>query len=866
LAKEPEAAWVPRSSAAGAAARAVLLLHLVLSPLVFANCTTEGFEFNKVALLVLTAIVLSALAASQTLGRIAGVPPGERWRTGLLGLVRHYGRQPIALGIVLFLISAAVSTVTSISPRTSFFGAHESFGGLITVTAYCVLFFATRRYCRTQVEARRLLTATVLGGAVASTYALVQVAKADPIAWGGLSNIQGYVRPFGTLGHPNFLAAYLVMVFPIALALVQRTAHQRRWFACAVFGLVAVMSLGAIALSVSRGAWLALAAVVIVLLIGWLRLGERRKVLAVVVLLLAATGVGLVALGMSSGQQPLVSIVQRGQQFGEAASRRQVWQAAVGIFGQSPVWGCGLDAFQLAYERQRTVAYWMIEWNSTPAKAHNELLHILATQGLCGAAAVAVLMFGLARGGVQTWRRATVSDRPLLLAVIAGVVGFIVQDFFSFTVVGCGTLFVTLAAILSRHEEAESSIAAELPKESFRPFALSLVAAALLGAVIFFANVFDGTALAGRGTVLGEIAILLAFGLVTLSVLRAEWGAAETPASRSAPVGREKNAPGLAPTVRLAQVGVWAGAAVIALVAVVRPWQADHRCWQSDRFLGQDPGMALQCLEEAVALDSTKELFWTRLGCAAQAGGLATPDAAEQEQLLGRAREAFERSVALVPANSYNHANLGRLLGELARRGRAEPAQAFAELETALTLDATNVYFYADAAKVALGLGEWARARGYALRGVELYPRFAPIRALLGCVALLEQQNQEAAGLLDEALRSDWHGDDSSYTIATANLAAALVRLRRYDEALTWARVTLERDPESINGHLHLGNALEMLGRKQEAIGEYRYILARCPDHQSARAALRLLLGERFSSGDLIEPPLPGSGSGLNPS
>jgi O-antigen ligase/tetratricopeptide (TPR) repeat protein len=767
---------------------------------------------------------------------------------------------------VLFLISAAVSTVTSISPRTSFYGAHDSFAGLVTITAYTVLFFATRQACRTPVQARRLLAATVLGGAVASTYALVQVSKADPIAWAGLSNLQEYIRPFGTLGHPNFLAAYLVMALPIALAFVQRTAQQRRWFACAVFGLVAVMSLCAIALSVSRGAWLALAAVAVVLLIGWFRLGERRKVAAVVVLLLAATGVGLFALGMSSGQQPLVSIVQRGQQFGEAASRQQVWQVAVAIFREHPVWGCGLDAFQLAYERQRTVAYWMIEWNSTPAKAHNELLHILATRGLCGAAAVAVLMFGLVRGGAQTWRRATVSERPLLLAVIAGVVGFVVQDFFSFTVAGCGTLFVTLAAILSRHEWPESSEADEPKVEPFRPFAFSLVAAALLGALILFANVFDGPTLAGRGAAFSEIAILISFGLVTMSVLRAEWGGTMPAGNAGSPVRLAKHAPGLAPSVRAVQVGIWVGAAVLVLVVVVRPWQADHMCWQSDQLLPQNPEMALQRMEEVIALDSTKELYWVRLGCAAQAGALDTTDAGEQERLLGRAREAFERSVSLVPANSYNHANLGRLLGELARRGLADPAQAFTELETALRLDATNVYFYADATKVALGLGDLAHARGYASRGAELYPRFAPIRALLGCLALLEQQNQEAAQLLNEALRSDWHGDDSSYTIATANLAAALVRLRRYDEALAWARVTLERDPESINGHLHLGNALEMLGRKQEAIAEYRYILARRPDHQSARAALRLLLSERLSTGDLIEPPLPGSSSGLNPS
>jgi O-antigen ligase/tetratricopeptide (TPR) repeat protein len=841
-AQRREAASRPQSATAEAAARAILLLHLALSPLVFSNCTTEGFEFCKVALLGLAAIVLGALWLSMALGRLAQKSSGEPLPAGLLRRVWEWRRQPIALGFLLFLASAALSTVTSISPRTSFFGAHESYAGLLTVAAYTMLFFATRRFCRTPVQARRLLTATVLGAAVAAAYALVQVAQADPIAWAGRSNLNEYIRPFGTLGHPNFLAAFLVMALPIALVLVHRAGQQRRWLPCAVFGLVSALSLAAIVLSVSRGAWLALAAVLAVLLIGWFRLGERRKVVAVVVLLLAATGMGLFAMGMSNGAQPLASIIARGRHLTDAASRQQVWHAALGIFKQNPVCGCGLDAFQLAYERQRTVAYWLIEWNSTPAKAHNELLHILATQGLGGAVAIAVLMFGLARQSVRTWRRAVPDHRPLVLAVSAGLVGFVVQDLFSFTVAGCGTLFVTLAAILSRHEGPQD-LTADPEEDRFRPFALAMVSAALLSALLFFTDVFDGTSPVGRGVVLGEGAILLVFGLVTVSALRAEWERPTTGEDKGKAARRPGHGAGLHPAVRLVQVGVWAGAAVLVVVLVARPWQADRKCWESDQLLGQNPELALDSLEEAVVLDPTKEHYWVHLGCAAQAAALVTPEAAEQERLLGRAREAFARSVELVPANSYNHANLGRLLGELARRKLAEPAQAFAELDQALSFDPTNVYFYADGARIALGLGDLDRARSYASRGMELYPRFAPVRALLGCLALLEQHDQEAAGLLDEAIHSDWYGDESSLAIATANLAAALVRLRRYDEALVWARATLQRDPESINGHLHLANALEMLGHKQEAITEYRYILARRPEHQSARAALRLLTG-----------------------
>src|SRR5438105_15539603 len=88
--------------------RGLLFVHLLLSPLAFSGATAEAFETNKVALLQLTAVAAAGLAA------LAGRPHGP-----LL-------REPVTLGALLFTLSAAVSTVGSLSPRTSLFGAPES--------------------------------------------------------------------------------------------------------------------------------------------------------------------------------------------------------------------------------------------------------------------------------------------------------------------------------------------------------------------------------------------------------------------------------------------------------------------------------------------------------------------------------------------------------------------------------------------------------------------------------------------------------------------------------------------------------------------------------------------------------------------
>ena len=74
--------------------------------------------------------------------------------------------------------------------------------------AYAILFLATRSLVTTFADAQRLILASVIAAAVAATYALVQVVGLDPILYGRTSGLAGLVRPFATMGHPNFLSAF----------------------------------------------------------------------------------------------------------------------------------------------------------------------------------------------------------------------------------------------------------------------------------------------------------------------------------------------------------------------------------------------------------------------------------------------------------------------------------------------------------------------------------------------------------------------------------------------------------------------------------------------------------------------------------
>src|SRR5262245_42975595 len=123
---------VPAASVRGRVAHALLTFHLLLAPLFFLSDTTDAFEYPKVALLGLVAILLAAIGASTWIdAAFLGT-----WRRDALGHLRRVFCDPLGVAVLLFVLSSFTSTLTSVSPRTSWRGYHGSEFGLRTVLAY----------------------------------------------------------------------------------------------------------------------------------------------------------------------------------------------------------------------------------------------------------------------------------------------------------------------------------------------------------------------------------------------------------------------------------------------------------------------------------------------------------------------------------------------------------------------------------------------------------------------------------------------------------------------------------------------------------------------------------------------------------
>jgi hypothetical protein len=266
----------------------------------------------------------------------------------------------------------------------------------------------------------------------------------------------------------------------------------------------------------------------------------------------------------------------------------------------------------------------------------------------------------------------------------------------------------------------------------------------------------------------GLLAVVAALGIACAAVLRLVPGSGA--ASRAEREQREGPA----------SLGIWFGRVILggaglllALALVWYPLRAELACRRGDRLLPTDVPAALQACEEATAFMPGEAFYFAKLGAAARQGVGQVPERTRRRPLAECGRAAYARAAELVPANASYHLGLGRMNMELARLGLATPKQALDEYNVALTLDANNPLYYADAANAALVMEQLPAAHTYTRAGLDRCDTLGQLWAQYGYIAMLERHPEEAVQRLLRAMEGDWFGDVPAYTFAQSMLAKA---------------------------------------------------------------------------------------------
>lgn len=316
------------------------------------------------------------------------------------------------------VLAAAVATVGSIDPA-------GSLTGFVRLTQVFVLVPAAVLCSLRDRTDQRL----VLGSFVAAALIQGVVGVHQYLTGTGASYTGRPIRAVGTFGALDIMAMSTVVSYgllaALALALGAREHGADPRLRRAMYAAAAFLAFP-LAVSFSRGSWIATGAAAAVLLLrADARLAVRSAVLGLAAAVVLIGGLGLGASGVTARISSIGSVSAAPDQ--SVSDRYDLWSTAGRIWQDHPVSGAGPKAFQqlrdshapLRLSSGSDAADATIGFQREPLLSpHNMYFLVLSEQGLIGIVAYAALFLGLLIGCLRRARGTGLAALALLVWVL----------------------------------------------------------------------------------------------------------------------------------------------------------------------------------------------------------------------------------------------------------------------------------------------------------------------------------------------------------------------------------------------------------------------------------------------------------------
>ena len=348
----------------------------------------------------------------------------------------------------IFIVGLFILLLFSSDALQSFFGSYDRQMGVLSYLFYFVWFLllfvnisgSDKELNRKKIN--RIIITAVGAGFIASVYGILQILNIDFITWSESPFIDRRVT--STLGQPNFLASYLLLIIPLSSYLLLKSQKfLEKFFYC----LIIIFNFLCLFFTASRGAFIALILTVFLLL---LFLGFRAKIKIIKKIVIVFGFIVLVATGALGLEYFLPGRISNlvNLQYGSSAVRVIFYKVAMSAISQKPLLGYGLESGSEIY-----IKYYKPDWGiygdvgAITDRAHNLFLDILLSGGIIGLLFFSLLyyhFFYLVKKNIQ---REGVNSLSLFLGL--GAVAYLMSLMFSFTIITGEIYFWMFLAILS---------------------------------------------------------------------------------------------------------------------------------------------------------------------------------------------------------------------------------------------------------------------------------------------------------------------------------------------------------------------------------------------------------------------------------
>ncbi len=277
---------------------------------------------------------------------------------------------------------------------------------------------------------KKIITLMIFSASIMGVYGIFQALGVDFFPW--KSGFSG--RAASTLGNPNFLAGHMVLIIPLIYSLLVSSRGAGK---TALLSAAALITTAVLIFTQTRGAYLAYAAEMVVLVLMLLRLrpnllaGKKRLMVSAAAVLVITAG-AYFALN-SGARERMKSVIQ----FNDPSIniRLSLWENTLHMIKDNPLFGSGAGNFHIKYSyyQAKSLGPEMFE-NSNFYKsghAHNDFLQFAAEYGLAGAGVFLLMIFVFYRGAARVNARKD-ENYGVFPGITAGITGMLVHGVFNF--------------------------------------------------------------------------------------------------------------------------------------------------------------------------------------------------------------------------------------------------------------------------------------------------------------------------------------------------------------------------------------------------------------------------------------------------
>lgn len=409
-----------------------VLFSLTVIPLIILPIETDidKYYFPKVAAMLI--IVISFLIMKFT----------NKWR------INYIIKGDITNKILLlYLLSLIVSTFFAFNKAYAVFGSPGRYEGIITICLYMILFLISRLYINVD---EKLFKIILISAAVVSGYGILQTFGIEPFPRD--ADRINWVNAFSTIGNPNFLGSYLVLMIPISvyLFIVDKS----------LLGMVGYIILFYCLLGTNtRGAWLGyIVSIIAFTVIHFIYFRYSKAEFRRYVILFIATLVILLLFNFKTGGALLnrfltisldaKELLTDGEKADLTGSHRGfIWKRVIELIKQRPITGYGLENLGemfVKYYSQDMIEFWgKVRY---PDKAHNEYLHIAVTSGIPSLMIYLSFLTIIITNGLKK-----LANNKLLLLLLSSVIGYMAAAFFNISIVSVAYIYWIFLGLIASY-------------------------------------------------------------------------------------------------------------------------------------------------------------------------------------------------------------------------------------------------------------------------------------------------------------------------------------------------------------------------------------------------------------------------------